>query len=302
MSLLVVGSIAYDNIVTPRETASDLLGGSAVYFSLAASLFAPVRLVGAVGEDFDRSHARMLAARGVDTAGLEVVSGGKTFRWTGEYSEDMNQRRTLSVELNVLEGFQPRLPAGFRDSRAVFLANGPVVTQHSVLDQLAAAPDLVVADTMDLWIETERAELERLLRRIDGLVVNDSEALLLSGCHGLIEAGRRILAMGPGTLVVKKGEHGAILFRGDRVIPLPAYPTPVVVDPTGAGDSFAGAMMGSLAAAERIDEAAWKRAVAQGAVAASFTVESFGTARLGGVSAEEARRRFDEYCGFLRIE
>ena len=300
MSLLVVGSIAYDNIRTPGGDASDALGGSAIYFSLAARLFSGVRLVGVVGGDFRSEDLELLRSRSIDTAGLEVIPDGKTFRWTGEYSPDMNDRETLEVDLNVLEDFQPKIPESFRDSRFVFLANGAPITQLSVLDQVEG-PEFVVADTMDLWITTEREPLLALLERVDGLIINDSEAHLLTGLHGLIRAGQKILEMGPSLVVLKKGEHGAILFTREQRVPLPAYPTATVADPTGAGDSFAGAMMGYLARCGAVDEKTLKESMAYGTVAASFTVEDFGTRRILAVSEAEARSRFDEYCRFLRI-
>jgi sugar/nucleoside kinase (ribokinase family) len=310
-SLLVVGSIAYDSIKTPLGEVPSTLGGSAVYFSIAASLFHPVRLVGVVGEDFSQDDVEFLRGRSIDAQGLEKVPGGRTFRWSGEYSADMNSRQTLSVELNVFENFQPKIPKSFRDSRFVFLANGSPVTQMSVLDQIDK-PDFVMADTMDLWIQTERANLLELLKRIDGLVVNDSEAVLLTDCHNVFQAGKQILELGPSRVVVKKGEHGALVFDGDEVIPLPAYPVLVVRDPTGAGDSFAGALMGYLArnapdarpskhAKEAVGLRLFKKAIVYGTVAASFTVEDFGLKRLAEVTEAEAHERFEKYREFLSL-
>ena len=305
MSLLVVGSIAYDSIKTPHGNAENALGGSAVYFSLAAGILAPepVRLVGVVGDDFHDRDLEFLRSRRIDTAGLEVVRGGSTFRWSGEYSADMNSRRTLSVDLNVFQDFKPKVPASFRDSKLVFLANGPPVTQMSVLDQVAK-PAFVMADTMDLWIQTAKPDLLELLSRIDGLLVNDSEALLLTETTDVISAGAAILELGPSRVIVKKGEHGAILFERGKIIPLPAYPVRGVRDPTGAGDSFAGAVMGHLARTFKgrgIETRAFKEALAHGTVAASFTVEDFGVARLAAVGEPEARRRFDEYRDWLAL-
>ena len=307
MSLLVVGSIAYDSIKTPHGNAENALGGSAVYFSLAAGILAPepVRLVGVVGDDFHDRDLEFLRSRRIDTAGLEVVRGGSTFRWSGEYSADMNSRRTLSVDLNVFQDFKPKVPASFRDSKLVFLANGPPVTQMSVLDQVEN-PIFVMADTMDLWIQTTKPDLLRLLSRIDGLLVNDSEALLLTDTSSVIAAGAAILELGPSRVIVKKGEHGAILFERGKIIPLPAYPVRGVRDPTGAGDSFAGAVMGHLARTFEgrsggIETRAFKEALAHGTVAASFTVEDFGVARLAAVGELEAQRRFDEYRDWLTL-
>ncbi len=298
MSLLVVGSVAYDSIKTPHGEVSDALGGSAVHFSLAARPFTPVRLVGVVGEDFAVRDVEFLAQRAIDMAGLERVAGGKTFRWSGEYSSDMNSRETLSVELNVFEDFQPRIPAAFTDSRFVFLANGSPVTQMSVLDQMAD-PQFVMADTMDLWIRTQQSELLHLLERIDGLLLNDSEALLLTEAPNTIAAGKALLEMGPERVVIKKGEHGALLFTGDRIIPLPAYPVTQVRDPTGAGDSFAGALMGHLTRKGTVDERSFKEAMAYGTVVASFTVEDFGVGRIGDISESELNERFGEFRNLI---
>ncbi len=298
MSLLVVGSVAYDSIKTPHGEVSDALGGSAVHFSLAARPFTPVRLVGVVGEDFAVRDVEFLAQRAIDMAGLERVAGGKTFRWSGEYSSDMNSRETLSVELNVFEDFQPRIPAAFTDSRFVFLANGSPVTQMSVLDQMVD-PRFVMADTMDLWIRIQHQELLRLIERIDGLLLNDSEALLLTEAPNTIAAGKALLEMGPERVVIKKGEHGALLFTGDRIIPLPAYPVTQVCDPTGAGDSFAGALMGHLTRKGTVDERSFKEAMAYGTVVASFTVEDFGVGRIGDISESELNERFGEFRNLI---
>jgi sugar/nucleoside kinase (ribokinase family) len=300
MSLLVVGSIAFDSVKTPSKEVHDLLGGSAVYFSLAASFLAPVRLVGVVGSDFPSHHLQMLEERGVDTAGVEVAEG-KTFRWSGEYFGGMNHRETLSVDLNVFEKFDPKIPDRFRDSELVFLANGSPLTQLSVLDQVRQ-PQFVMADTMDLWIRTQRPDLERLLKRVDGLVINDDEALLLTGAQGLLAAGVAILEMGPKKVVVKKGEHGGILFSRQSVVPLPAYPVHDVRDPTGAGDSFAGGLMGYLARSGGVERASFKAALATGTVLASFTVEDFGVRRLLQARKSEIEARYREYCSLLKVE
>ncbi len=310
MSLLVVGSIAYDSIKTPHGEVPEALGGAAVYFSLAASLFTPVRLVGVVGDDFRREDLDFLKRRRIDAAGLERVAGGRTFRWSGEYSADMNSRQTLSVELNVFENFQPKIPRSFRDSPFVFLANASPVTQMSVLEQVER-PEFVMADTMDLWIQTQHKELRELLLRIDGLLVNDSEAILLTDRHNVIDAGKAILDMGPSKVVIKKGEHGAVLFDGDQIVPLPAYPVASVRDPTGAGDSFAGALMGYLARSRSeppvpvrgtpIHPRVFKQALAYGTVAASFTVEDFGVKRIAEATELEARGRFERFREFLAL-
>ncbi len=241
MSLLVVGSVALDTIETPFGRVEDALGGSATYFSLAASLLTGVRLVGVVGEDFPPRHLELLRSNNIDTAGLEVTSG-KTFRWTGAYRGDMSQAETLALELNVLASFNPAIPDSYVDSRFVFLANGSPSMQLAIRSQLPDA-DLVVCDTMNFYIDTERDGLMEVLSAVDGIVLNDQEARMLTDRDALVSAGRDILEMGPRFAVIKKGEHGALLVAGDRVLAMPAYPTSEVVDPTGAGDSFAGGFM-----------------------------------------------------------
>ena len=300
MSLLVVGSIAFDTIKTPVCEVEATVGGSSVYFSLAASFFGPVRLVGVVGDDFPQDSLRLLGERGVDTTGLEVVPGGKTFRWSGEYFENMNQRETRSVELNVLEDFAPKIPNAYRDSSFVFLANAAPTTQLSVLDQVTS-PRFVMADTMDLWIRTQRRDLLDLLKRVNGVVINEDEAILLTDKRNLIEAGKEILDLGPERVLLKKGEHGALLFTREGVIPLPAFPVRDVRDPTGAGDCFAGGLMGQLTRIGRLDDEAIKTAMAYGAVTASLCVEDFGVRRLLEAEAEEVVSRFHRYRDLLAI-
>jgi sugar/nucleoside kinase (ribokinase family) len=297
MSLLVVGSTAFDTVDTPHGTATDCLGGSSTYFGLAARLFTPVRLVSVVGADFPAKHRRLLEERGIDLAGLETKPG-KTFRWHGRYSQDMNSRDTIDVQLNTFGDFQPKVPAAFRDTPYVFLANGAPTTQRSVLEQMQA-PRFCVADTMDLWIERERDGLLELLRRIDGLIVNDSEVKQLTGKTNLIQAGRASLALGPKLVIVKKGEHGCFVFSNFFHYALPAYPTETVLDPTGAGDSFAGGFMGYLATCDSISLWNMKRAVAYGTVTASLTVEGFGVERIAGADRETVERRFHELQQFV---
>jgi sugar/nucleoside kinase (ribokinase family) len=293
MSLLVVGSIAFDSIETPGGSVDDALGGSATFFSYAASFFTPPRLVGVVGEDFPDEHRRLFLDRGVDTAGL-VTQPGKTFRWKGRYHRDMNTRDTLAVHLNVFGTFDPVLPEGFRDSSHVFLANGIPALQAKVLDQVRR-PELVVADTMDLWIDTQKADLLKLLRRVDGLMLNDSEARLLTGEDSLVRAGQAVRQLGPKFVILKKGEHGAMLFSADGVFIVPAYPTGDVVDPTGAGDSFAGGILGALETDPSPGPGRLRRAMAYGTVVASLTVEGFGLDRLRRASREEIDRRLEAY-------
>ena len=297
MPLLVVGSIALDCIETPTAKRDDVLGGSAVFFSYAASFFSPVRMIGAVGEDWPQQHTRLLETRGIDTSGLETISGGRTFRWRGRYLPNMNDRETLEVHLNVLGEFQPKLNATHRDCRFLFLGNASPVVQLSVLDQAKGA-ELTVADTMDLWINIQRDELGQLMKRIDGLVLNDSEAKLLADDENLVRAGKAVLAMGP-KFVVIKGEHGAMFFSEHEMYVMPAFPTATVVDPTGAGDSFAGGMMGHLASLGRFDPQALKEALAYGVVTASFTVEDFSLDRLASLSRHDLDHRLAEYRKML---
>lgn len=309
-SLLVVGSIAIDSVTTPHGQVDEVLGGSAVYFSVASSFFVPVRLVGVVGEDFPDAFRQVLECRSIDTAGLQCVAGGRTFRWKGSYAGAMNEAVTEDVQLNVFGDFKPVIPDGWRDSDLVFLANGSPVTQAAVLDQVTR-PRLVVADTMNLWINTQLESLKALLRRIDGLVLNDGEARMLAGDQNLVSAGRKILEMGPRFVVIKKGEHGALLTsRGDPgpdgeapylVCVLPAFPSLRVHDPTGAGDTFAGGMMGYLASQGAYDFHTLIRAMAYGTVTASFTIEDFSLRRLERLVLNEIDERLVEYHQMLHF-
>jgi len=293
MSVLVVGSVAIDTVQTPFGLAESVLGGSAVYFSLAASLFAPVRLVGVVGEDFPEDYRELLRARAIGLEGL-TVAPGKTFRWNGVYEGRMNRAETRSVQLNVLDGFRPVVPPPYRDSRLAFLANSSPRTQLHVRSQLPDA-EFVVADTMDLWIETERAALLELLASVDALVLNDGEARQLSGRDNLLQAAAWICERGPRYCIIKKAEHGALLLGPQGAFVLPGYPTDGVRDPTGAGDSFAGGFMGYAAATKDFSDDALRTAMAYGTVVASFTIEDFGTARLGAIRREDIERRLDEF-------
>lgn len=298
MPLLVVGSIALDSVQTPSATRDDVLGGSATFFSYAASYFTPVKLVGVVGDDWPPEHTALLQGRGVNTAGLQVVPGAKTFRWKGRYLPNMNDRETLEVHLNVFGEFNPVLPEEYRRAKYVFLANGSPVVQMKVLDQVPGA-QLVVADTMDLWIKEQHDELMQLMRRLDGVVLNDSEAKLLTGDENLVRAGQRVREMGPKFVVVKKGEHGAMFFSKHETYVLPAFPTSRVVDPTGAGDSFAGGMMGYLAEKGDFQPRTLKTAMAYGILVASFNVEDFSLERMKAIERSDIELRMDEYRKML---
>lgn len=300
MSLLVVGSIAIDNVQTPQGEMSEALGGSASYFAYAASYFTPVQMVGVIGADFPPEYLQVLENRNnIDTAGI-VRSSGKTFRWKGRYTGDMNVAETLEVHLNVLGEFDPEIPEAYRDSEFVFLANGSPQVQRKVLHQVRN-PKLVVADTMNLWIETQHDELLELLKQVDGLVLNDQEALLLTEETLLVHAGKKILGMGPKFVIVKKGEHGAMFFSDRGAYALPAYPTANLKDPTGAGDSFAGGMMGYLASNGNADIQALKVGMAYGTILASINVEEFSLTRFQSTSREDIEIRLDHFREMLRI-
>ncbi len=289
MSVLVVGSTALDSIKTPKAENPRLLGGSASHAAVAASFFAPVKLVGIVGDDFPAKYIRLYERHGVDLAGLQRAAGS-TFHWAGEYEVNMNNRRTLKTELGVFETFQPELPAPYRQTPFVLLANIAPALQHHVLDQMRR-PRFVVADTMDLWLNIALADLLRLLRRVDALVLNDHEARQLTKEDNVIAAARKIHRLGPRFVIVKKGEHGSLLSGPQGLFLCPAYPLEKVVDPTGAGDSFVGGLVGYLAAARGNLEANLRRAMLYGSVTASFCCEGFGLSRTDKTRREEIEAR-----------
>lgn len=300
MSLVVVGSVALDTVETPRGRAEDALGGAALYFSLAASFFAPVRMVGVVGADFPRGTLDELRQRGIDLAGVEEAAG-PTFRWTGRYHEDVNVRDTLHLDLGVFANFRPKLPEAYRDSQYVFLANIDPVLQASVLDQLHA-PGLVGCDTMNHWIVESRPALTSLLERVGILVINDEEARLLSGERNVVRAAAKILEMGPKAVLIKRGEYGVIQFAGGTVFAVPAFPLEEVTDPTGAGDCFAGGFMGELARSGDTSPASLRRAIVYGSVMGSFVVEDFGPRRLLQLTTDEVERRYRQFVSLTDID
>ena len=285
---------------TPQARRDCLLGGSATHFSFAASFFTQVQLVGVVGEDWPPEHTELLKSRGIDTAGLQVVRGGKTFRWTGRYEPNMNDRETLDIQLNVFGEFNPELSESYRRAPYVFLANGVPALQLKVLDQVPGCR-LAVADTMELWIQTTHSDLMQLFRRIDGLVINDSEAKMLAKTDNLVLAGHRVREMGPKFVVIKKGEHGAMFFSEHETYVMPAFPTENVIDPTGAGDSFAGAMMGYLAQQDNFDPESLKTAMAYGILVASFNVEGFGLDRMQQITRDDIEQRMTDYRKMLNF-
>ena len=293
MSILVVGTIAYDTVETQHGGATEVVGGSASFFALAARFFAPVSIVAAVGSDFKPEHWQLFQERNIDLRGM-IARDGPTFRWHGRYHEDMNIRDTISVALNVFADFSPDLLPDQRRSDYVFLANISPDLQERVLSQVAN-PKIVAADTMNHWIANERAGLVKLLPRIDILTLNDEEARMLSGEHNLVKAARAILKMGPDTLLIKRGEYGVLLFGEDLLFAIPAWPLEEVLDPTGAGDAFAGAFMGWLARNGRASASMLRTAVVYGSVMGSFAVEEFSVNRLASLTWEDIQRRYRAY-------
>lgn len=300
MPLIVTGSIGIDTIHTPTGSAEDVLGGSCIYFAAAASFFTPVRLVAAVGEDFPDHHMDTFKHFELDLAGLERRTGSSTFRWRGKYHENMNDRETLEVDLNVLAEALPPVPDRYRDSQYIFLANTHPAGQ---LELLRNFPDraLAVADTMDLWIETERPVLLQLLKEIDGLVLNDSEAIMLTEETNLVRAADAILELGPRFVVIKKGEHGVMLRHADGLAVLPSYPVRDVIDPTGAGDSFAGGMMGHIAATGDHSLDTLRQSLAYGTMIASFNIEAFSLERMKQIARSDVDHRHEEYRGMIGL-
>ena len=301
MGVLVVGTVTLDTVETPNRRVADVLGGSGVYAAVAASFFRnTVQLVGVVGADFPHAYTDFLETRGIDLQGLERVEDGKSFRWGGRYAEDFNVRDTLFTELNVIEGFQPVLPETYKDTPYLFLANNSPVLQLSIIEQ-ATNPKLIVCDTMDFWINEEREALEALLARVNVLILNDSEARLLTSDSNLVRAAEAILRYGPERVIVKKGEHGAISITESSYFNAPAYPLTQVADPTGAGDSFAGGMMGYLASVEDTSEEAIRSAMVYGAVVASFNIEDFSVDRQKRVEFSEISSRYRKLQEFVRF-
>ncbi len=300
MSILVVGSVAFDSVETPFGKADEVLGGSATYFSTSASYFSDVRLVAVVGDDFPDEHITRLKARGVDTAGLKKVPG-KTFRWKGRYDYDLNQAHTLETHLNVFSSFKPEIPEDYRTSPFVFLANIDPELQLGVLEQVKK-PKFVACDTMNFWIEGKPDALKRLLKHVDLFVINEGEAREFSGEASLVKAARAILGHGPKTLIVKRGEYGALMFNGGSVFSAPAYPLENIFDPTGAGDSFAGGLMGYLANTGDVSEENLRKAIIFGSVMASFNVEAFSLDRLSSLGKEEIKERYAEFKRLTHFE
>jgi sugar/nucleoside kinase (ribokinase family) len=299
--LLVVGSVALDSVETPFGKVQEVLGGSATFFSYSASFFTPVRLVATVGEDFPEEHMKLLRDRGVDIRGLQVAPG-RTFRWAGAYSYDLNEAKTLDTQLNVFADFRPTLDDTQARVPYLFLANIDPELQLEILRQMRGRPRLVALDTMNFWIQGKREALLRVLREVDLVTINDGEARQLAEEPNLIKAARKIAALGPRTVVVKRGEYGALLLDNDAFFVVPAFPLEAVFDPTGAGDTFAGGLMGYIAFRDRVDAATMRRAMVYGSVMASFTVEDFSLNRLGRLDAREIDRRYAEFEDLIRLE
>ncbi len=300
MSILVVGSVAFDSVKTPFGEADEVLGGSGTYFSTSASYFAGVKLVAVVGTDFPDEHIEKLEAHDIDLEGLVKVEG-ETFRWKGRYDFDLNQAHTLDTQLNVFSDFDPVIPESYRKSPFVFLANIDPELQHKVLDQVEA-PKLVACDTMNFWIEGKPDALRALLKRVDICVINEGEAREFAGEASLVKAANKILAEGPRCLIVKRGEYGALMFNGDSIFSAPAYPLEDIFDPTGAGDSFAGGLMGYLANTDDISDANIRKAIIFGTVMASFNVEAFSLGKLGSLTLEAIRDRYAEVKRLTHFE
>ncbi|OYT73802.1 MAG: sugar kinase [Chloracidobacterium sp. CP2_5A] len=294
MSILVVGTVAFDHVKTPFDERANVLAGAATYFSIAASFFTPVSIVGIVGDDFTAEHERVFDARGIDLSGLERRAGGKTFRWTGEYGYDFNTRTTLDTQLNVFADFQPRISAAQQDIPYLFLGNAHPSLQRDVQRQSRAR--LTVMDTMDFWIQGTPDELRETLQRIDMLIINDEEARQLARDPNVIRAAKAIMAMGPKRLIVKRGEYGATLFGDGSFFAIPGFPQENVADPTGAGDTFAGGVLGYLAATgSGLEEESLRKAMIYGSVMASFAIEAFGTERLLSLTRDEINDRYRQF-------
>jgi sugar/nucleoside kinase (ribokinase family) len=303
MSLLVIGTVAFDAIETPFGKTDKIVGGAASYISLAASYFYNhINIVSVVGEDFSQDFLSILKKQGVNLDGLQIKKGEKSFFWAGKYHNDLNNRDTLDTQLNVLADFDPVVPASYQSCEFLMLGNLMPSLQLKVLAQLKTRPKLIVLDTMNFWMDIAMDDLKQVIAKIDVLTINDSEARQLSGEYSLVKAAQKILKMGPKTLIIKKGEHGALLFNKDEVFFAPALPLEDVFDPTGAGDSFAGGFIGYLAKTQDISFENMKRAIIYGSAMASFTVEKFGTERLIGLSKADVEERVQEFVDLVQFD
>ncbi|MBV2226851.1 MULTISPECIES: PfkB family carbohydrate kinase [Sphingobacterium] len=303
MSLVIVGTVAFDAIETPFGKTDKIVGGAATFAGLAASyLFPDVKLISVIGEDFGDDNLNIIKSRGINVEGIEVIPGGKSFFWSGKYHNDMNSRDTLITELNVLADFDPKIPASYQDCEYLLLGNLTPAVQMATLKRLDKKPKLVVLDTMNFWMDVALDELKEVLKKVDVLTINDAEARQLSGEYSLVKAAEKILQMGPQYLIIKKGEHGALLFGEGQIFSAPALPLADVFDPTGAGDSFAGGFIGYLAKLQSVNFTNMKNAIIFGSALASFCVEKFGTERLQNLSSEEISERIQEFVKLSKFE
>ncbi|SFS39062.1 PfkB family carbohydrate kinase [Sphingobacterium wenxiniae] len=303
MSLVIVGTVAFDAIETPFGKTDKIVGGAATFAGLAASyLYDQVKLVSVIGEDFGDDNLNILTSKGIDVEGVEVVKGGKSFFWSGKYHNDMNSRDTLITELNVLADFDPKLPASYQDCEYLLLGNLTPQVQMATLDRLNHKPKLVVLDTMNFWMDVALEDLKAVLKKVDVLTINDAEARQLSGEYSLVKAAQAILEMGPKYLIIKKGEHGALLFGEGQIFSAPALPLADVFDPTGAGDTFAGGFIGYLAQVKSINFTNMKNAIIYGSALASYCVEKFGTEQLQTLSAEDIKGRIQRFITLSKFE
>lgn len=301
--LLIVGTVAFDAIETPFGKTDKILGGAGTYIGLSASHFnLKSAIVSVVGDDFPQEYLDLLTARNIDISGLEIVKGGKTFFWSGRYHNDLNSRDTLDTQLNVLADFQPKVPQSFQDADVVMLGNLHPLVQSSVLDQMTTQPKLVVLDTMNFWMDCALPELLEVIKRVDVITINDEEARQLSGEYSLVKAAAKIHTMGPKYVVIKKGEHGALLFHNKEVFFAPALPLEEVFDPTGAGDTFAGGFAGYITQSENVSFENMKNAIIYGSNLASFCVEKFGTERMIGLDNEEVVSRLKQFKSLTQFE
>ena len=303
MSLLTIGTVAFDALETPFGKTDKILGGSATYISLSASNFVKkVNIVSVVGEDFPQEYITMLEEHGVNTKGLQVKKGEKTFFWSGKYHNDMNTRDTIDTQLNVLENFDPIIPEDYQDCKYLMLGNLVPVVQKMVIERMRSRPKLIVMDTMNFWMDMMMPQLKETLKLVDVLSINDEEARQLAEDYSLVKAAKKIMAMGPKYLIIKKGEHGALLFHENDVFFAPALPLEDVFDPTGAGDTFAGGFIGYLAATDDISFDNMKRALIHGSALASFAVEKFGTERMVGLTEEEVEERIQQFVDLVQFD
>ncbi len=301
--LLIVGTVAFDAIETPFGKTDKILGGAGTYIGLSASFFnVKSAIVSVVGDDFPSEYLKLLTDRNIDISGLEIVKGGKTFFWSGKYHNDLNSRDTLDTQLNVLADFSPKVPENFKNAEIVMLGNLHPSVQLSVLDQLTVKPKLVVLDTMNFWMDNTPKELNEIIKRVDVITINDAEARQLSGEYSLVKAARKIHKMGPKYVVIKKGEHGALLFENNNVFFAPALPLEDVFDPTGAGDTFAGGLVGYTAQTENVSFHNLKNAIIYGSTLASFCVEQFGTKRMESLTKQEVAERLKEFEALTQFD